>query len=179
MASWEPTSAPGKAHPELQQSPYVLSWLTAAAAATSPSSAIGDGSEKSALGAAEVAKQSKTPNRHTQLILYAVNYLVWYPHFQLSPVISLHLKYCLKILLSCCSSPLFTLAFLIRVLQLEKILVKTLLSYRGKGKTTILSPIDWLEGFPVPTTHQYLYLISAFPVIITIEEGDFLQQVYF
>lgn len=101
------------------------------------------GSDKSALrtGEDKVAKQSKTPNRHTQLIIYVIKYSVWYLHSHLPPVISLRMKHCVLNLHSCCSSPIFTFAFHIPVLQLEKILVKTLLSHWGKGKPQSFLPL--------------------------------------
>lgn len=75
-----------------------------------------------------MAKQSKTHKKQTQLIICVINYLIWYLHLHLSPLISLHVTL-LKNLLSCCSPPKFTFTFHIPVLHLEKTLDKTLLSH--------------------------------------------------
>lgn len=172
LAIWEPTSAPGKAHPELQQSPYVLSWVTPAAAATSPSSAL------SQLRLWEFCfknwqrQSGQKPPQDTQLTNSVMSYWVWCLHFQLSPVISMCGKYCLKIYIPVGLFLHSHLHFTSLCFTWRKPCQNTPESLRQR-KTTILSPIDWLEGFSVPVTHQDLYLISAFHLIVMIEEGDF------
>lgn len=133
------------------------------------------GSDKSALrtGEDKVAKQSKTPNRHTQLIIYVIKYSVWYLHFSPSPSYftayeTLLTKFTFLLLFPyihiCISHPCASAG--------ENPCQNTPEPLRQR-KTTILSPIAWLEGFSVPVTRQYLYLISAFQLIVMIEEVDF------
>lgn len=118
-----------------------------------------------------MAKESKTPNRHTQLIISKL--------FHLVPPLSPFPSY-----FTACEILLQKFTFLLLFPYIH-IYISHPCASPGENpcqntpeplrqrKTTVLSPTGWLEGFAVPVTHQYLDLISAFHLIVMIEEGDF------